>query len=359
MTSDRIAFLKLCCPGDLLFTTPAVRAVKRHFPQSQLFYATGNYSSFIAKHNPNVNQTIIVDPPFELRGRLRSLRAMVAGARTLARYRFDLVVNFHRSPALATMARLAGVKNVLGFDSSKPPATISVPFDSDQHEVKRYLRIVSAIGAAPDGENMEYDPTSKEREEARALFQALGIREPFVVVAAGGGENPGTIMHTKRWPASKYAQVVQYLRKSMGLQTVATGSLSDFPVAESIGADVNIAGRITFPLLAAVVERAALFIGNDSGPLYLASAVRTKTIGIYGPSSPDLVAPPGPNHTSIINQVICHPCYHPDRLTRGKISCPSGTWACMLTVGVEQVIKEIERSLLSQEYNPSLRDKIL
>ncbi|OGC92012.1 MAG: hypothetical protein A2W25_00935 [candidate division Zixibacteria bacterium RBG_16_53_22] len=343
---NRIAFLKLCCPGDLLFTTPAVRAMKKSFPESELLYVCGEYSRFVPEHNPHITATSIMPPPFEMTGRFRTIRALASGIKALAAQKIDLVVSFHRSPALATMARLAGIKQVLGFDTSRPPATISVPFDSKAHEVKRYLKLVSAIGASGAGEELEYETSTREDEEAELLLRVSGIFGPFAAIAPGGGENPGTRMEIKRWPAAKYKEVVSYLKTKLGLQTIAVGSPQEMALADSIGADRNLAGKTTFPLLAAILKRAAIFIGNDSGPLYLASAVGTKTVGIYGPSSPDLVAPPGRAHISVINRVGCHPCYHPDKLSRGEVSCPIGTWACMLTLRTEHVVDAIGKLLL-------------
>ena len=342
---NRIAFLKLCCPGDLLFTTPAVRAMKKGFPESELFYVCGEYSHFVPKHNPHITATIILAPPFEMTGKFRSIRALASGIKLLAAQKLDLVISFHRSPAFAIMARLAGIRQVLGFDTSRPPATIWAPFDSNAHEVRRYLSLTSVIGAHDSSEDLEYATTIREDEEADELLRGLDIVGPFAAIAPGGGENPGTSMLIKRWPASGYKEVISFLRTKLGLQIVAVGSPREVALADSIGADRNLAGKTSFPLLAAILKRAAIFIGNDSGPLYLASAVGTKTVGIYGPSSPDLVAPLGRPHTSVINKVGCHPCYHPDKASRGEISCPIGTWACMLTLRTEQVIDAIGKLL--------------
>ncbi len=339
--------MKLCCPGDLLFTTPAIRAVKKSFPESELYYFAGEYSRFVPAHNPHIASSVTLAPPFEMTGRFRSLRAMIMGIKAIRSEELDLVISFHRSPSLATMARLAGVKQILGFETCRPPATISVPFDSNAHEVRRYLSLVTAIGAASDGEGLEYRTTDAEDEEADLLLRVLGIDGPFAAIAPGGGENPGTRMPTKRWPAAWFREVVAHLRGGPRLRTIALGSPKETMLAESIGADANLAGKTTFPLLAAVLKRATVFIGNDSGPLYLASAVGVKTVGIYGPSSPDLVAPLGPKHVSILQRVKCHPCYHPDKPTRGEISCPVGTWACMLTLRPDAVIEALEKSLVT------------
>ena len=123
---------------------------------------------------------------------------------------------------------------------------------------------------------------------------------------------------------------------------LTVGSTSEKDIGEAINPDVNLAGMTTFSELAPVLKRAKIVIGNDSGPLYLASAVGTKTVGIYGPSSPKLVGPFSGNHRSVSSPVWCQPCYHPDTQTRGNIACQTGSWACMLTIRAEDIISEID-----------------
>ena len=338
----RIAFIKLCCPGDILFTTPAVRAVKKQFPDSELYYITGNYSRFVPEHNPHIDRTIIVQPPFEMGGRFSGIRSMAQGISRISGRGIDLAVSFHRSRLVTAMARFAGVRNVLGFDTARPMADMSRQFNPDEHEVRRYLQLVSAMEAEADGIDMEYATTPDEDREAARLLQEHGIVGPFAAIAPGGGENPGTTMHIKRWPSYYYREVARYIRFNSSLSVVAVGSNSERNLAAAIGADINLAGNTTFQMLAAIMKMSRIVIGNDSGPLYLASAMGTPTVGIYGPSSPKLVGPLRQNHRSVLSAVWCQPCYHPQNVRRGLVKCPTGTWACMMTLRPEQVCAAIE-----------------
>ncbi len=334
---ERIAFLKLCCPGDVLFTTPVVRAIRERYPNARLSFLTGRYSSFIPEHNPHIDETLIVPPPFEINGGLRSIRALLKGISTVAGNNFDLAISFHRSRAVAAMARLGRSKRVVSFDTARPMATLTTSFEAEKHEVLRYLDLASLVDAAPAGYDLEYHTIAAEDDDAQKMLSRHGISIPFAAIAPGGGENPGTIMHIKRWPAANFQAVARELRKS-GLQVIAVGSKSETVLGEAVCADANFAGLTSFTQLAAIFRLAALVVANDSGPLYLASAVGAKTIGIYGPSSPQLVAPFSKKHRSVLNPVFCHPCYHPEKNVRGTIECPLGHWACMLTLPVEQVI---------------------
>jgi heptosyltransferase-2 len=334
---NRIAFLKLCCPGDLLFTTPAIRAVKHSFPEARLFYLTGKYSQFIPQHNPHIDETIIVEPPFEINGSFAAFKSFIRGVAAIARNDFDLVVSFHRARAVSAMCKLGGAGKVAGFSTAKPFVSYATDFDYDKHEVLRNIDLVSAFGVKPDGEQMEYITTAYEDEQASDLLSQHKIPDKYVIIIPGGGENPGTTMHIKRWPTEYFKEICDFIRQHYNLPVVAVGGPSEKELAESIGADYNLAGLTTFAGLAPILKRAALVISNDSGPLYLASAVGARTIGIYGPSSAQLVAPLVGSHRSVWFPVWCQPCYSPQTVTRGNFSCHTGTWDCMKKLEPELV----------------------
>lgn len=342
----KIAFIKLCCPGDLLFTTPAVRAVRKRFPDAVLYYITGSYSAFIPEHNPDIDKVLIIRPPFELKSRFSAIREFINGSAMIKGEKFDLVVNFHRSKSIGMLAKFGGAKNVCGFSSSRPFADITVEFDSNRHEVSRYLELVKSLGCGIEDRSTVYVTSTDEDEKALELLHSNNIERDYVVIAPGGGENPGTIMHTKRWPWYRFKSVAEYLRKKFEFPVITVGSRSEIQLAESINPTVNLAGETDLPTLASLLKLSNLVIANDSGPLYLASAVGAKTIGIYGPSSEKLVAPFGSRHISVKSDVVCRPCYLPETVKRGRIYCPSGNWACMLTLSTETVYDAVDRMML-------------
>jgi ADP-heptose:LPS heptosyltransferase len=348
----KIGFLKLCCPGDLLFTTPAVRAVRSRFPDASLYYITGGYSSFVADHNPHIDRTIIVAPPFEASGKMSAVLELIKGIKLIAGLRLDLLISFHRSRTLALLGFFGRADRILGFSNASPLVDISVPFDSSRHEVQRYLDLVSTVGCEANGMELEYATTEEEDERAAAMLKKIGIDGDFAVVAPGGGENPGTVMFIKRWPIRGFRQVTRHIKKALGLPVIAVGSASEKELADSVDADYSLAGRTSFPMLAAVLKRSSIVVANDSGPLYLASAVGARTVGIYGPSSDDLVGPRTERHRSVKAPVWCQPCYRPDNVKRGRIGCPSGTWACLLTLRAETVCEAIDN--LAAGYKPSV-----
>lgn len=348
----KIALLKLCCPGDLLFTTPAIRAIKNCFPNAELSYLTGRYSSFIPEHNPHIANTIIIEPPFKS-GAGGRIGMMLSNIRALRKHNFDLVVSFHRSRLVAVMVKAGGARQIVGFASARPLANITVAFDPGKLEIIRNLDLARVLGAEAKSYEMEYHTTREDDQKADELLRNYGLTGDFAVIAPGGGENPGTTMHIKRWPSINFMKVASYLRKRYNIPVVAVGSASERNLADSISPDINMAGKVNFPLLAAVLKRARIMIGNDSAPLYLASAVGIKTVGLYGPTSPKHFGSLSPNHRAVVNEVWCHPCHTPARIRRGHIGCPTGAWACMLALRPETVNDEID-DLLTQDASGKL-----
>ena len=343
MEFERIAFLKLCCAGDILFATPAIRAVRQAYPNSQISFITGPYSKFIPEHNPHIDNVIIVPPPFETINTMRAPFNLLRDIRAIRKGKFDLVISLHRSRNVGLMAKLAGAKLILSFKNARPFTDMAIAFDPERLELLRYLDLVAAIGAQTDGSAVEYSTTPEEDDKASEILRTNGITGPFAVIAPGGGVNPGTTMFIKRWPVLRFREISSHLKSDNHLKVVAVGASSEIELCSNIDADVNLAGQTTFPLLAAVLRKAELVIGNDSAPLYLASSVGARTIGIYGPTSPRHFGVIGPNDSALVSPVYCHPCHHPAKIKRGFITCPTGTWACMLTLKVEDVAREIDR----------------
>jgi ADP-heptose:LPS heptosyltransferase len=287
----------------------------------------------------------LINPPFELKSRFDVIKEFVNGVAAIRRENFDLVISFHRSRGAGFLAKFGGVKKICGFTSTRPFANITIDFDPGSHETVRYRDLVGTLDCFNDDHSLVYETSPEEDDKARQLLRDNKIAGDFVIITPGGGENPGTKMHTKRWPWYKFKSAAEYIRQKYNLPVVAVGSPSEIKLAESINPTVNLAGRTDLPTLASLLKISRLVMANDSGPLYLASAVGAKTVGIYGPSSEKLVAPMVTRHISLKSEVICRPCYLPEQVQRGNIYCPSGNWACMLTLSVETVLDAVYRIL--------------
>ena len=160
--------------------------------------------------------------------------------------------------------------------------------------------------------------------------------ENLVVLHPGGGANPGTVLTRKRWPAERYAGLAGRLVQA-GWQVALVGTPAERQLNEQVdtiagGATIELLGDLSFDEVGALLSRAALFIGNDSGTAHLATAVGCKTLVLFGPTSPHIYGPPPQVGRYLWSQPHCSPCFHD-----GVIDpCPE--FICMPAITVEQVL---------------------
>ena len=145
---------------------------------------------------------------------------------------------------------------------------------------------------------------------------------------------PGARWESKMWPAERFAKVADALSEQFGLTAVVTGAAGDAELAARIGAAarspiVDLTGRTTLKQAAELLRRCRVTVGNDTGPLYLSSAVGTRTVGLFGPSDARRLGPYGDGHAKVVAEVDCAPCRN--RTCRRR--------TCMESISPEQVIE--------------------
>jgi len=366
--TKRILIIKLISVGDVLFTTPAVRALRLGFPKAHLAYLVGSWSKGVIEDNPNLNEIIVYDAPRHSPDRWRAWLDSLSCLRELRRKRFDLAVIFHRTSFAGLLALLAGIPNRIGFDYHGQGRflTRKVAYESGKHEVDRYLDVIRSLRLSPAGLWTEMQVGRKEQNYAFELLRACGLKpgEKLVTILLGGGKNPGTFMPTKRWPADRFARLIDEMVRRFQVKVLLVGGSGDEEVVKNVVSQmksqaVNLVGKTTFKQLAAVLQRCQLFIGGDSGPLHIAAAVGTPTLGIFGPSDPRLVAPRGEKHLAVWKRVSCSPCYWPDTVAAGHdfSRCSRNTLECMTAIHVEDVLAAVGLQLDGTNNRPSLTEQ--
>lgn len=350
-----ILIIKLCCIGDVLFTTPLLRTLKIAYRDSRITYMVGNWTREVIENNPNIDEILIFDPPFQERNVVKKFKSILNIVMTGRHKDFDLAIVCHRSPMAGILTLMMGIDERVGFNYKGRglALTTGVPFDSQKHEVLRYLDLAEAIGIGDCGLNMEMFIKPDEDMAARNMLNWLGVNEKDVLVAIspGGGINPGTSMPSKRWTKMGYASVADTIIKKYSANIVFIGGKTDRDLVIEIMSimkvkekSLNIVDKTNWKQTAAIIKRCALFIGNDSGSLYVAAAVGTPTIGIFGPSNPKLVAPLGGNNVYIYKPVECSPCYNPDSVMERK-SFECKDVKCLKEISITDVIEAVDMQL--------------
>ncbi len=289
----RILVVKPCCFGDVMMATPALRALGRQFPTATVDVLTTEWCAEALRNNPDVRNVF----------RYPSTLSVAPFMRLVQRVKeedYDVGVGLDRSPIVNLLLDLAGIPVRAGIDSSGRGIGLThraVP-RPQQHETELYLSVVATIGAVQNDPRPVYCVLDDARDQVSDLLRDVG--DPIVVIHPGGAVNPGSTYLSKRWPAECFGALASELVQRHGASIVVVGAASDIDAAQGTvdmtdGPATNLANQVSVPQLAALCERAQLYVGNDSGMSHLASAVGTPTVTIFGPTDPATYRPLGRN----------------------------------------------------------------
>ncbi|MBI2939071.1 MAG: lipopolysaccharide heptosyltransferase II [Chloroflexi bacterium] len=331
----RILILKPCCIGDLLLATPVFRALRQAWPEAHLALGVGRWSRPAVEGNPHLDELVDTGNVGSGRYPLREYLALVGRLRGGG---FDACLVLERSLWLALLPALAGIPLRAGFDSAGRGFAhhIRVDLDAPRHETDRYLDVVCALGLPDDGPAPEFHPSDADRAAAQQLFADLGLPVGrAIAINPGGGANPGMLLERKRWPAERFAALIERIRTD-GAEAFLVGGPSDHQpvtaVQMALGRPVpSLAGRLTIGQTGAALQLAAAYVGNDTGITHLAAAVGTPVVALYGPSDPRMYRPRADRVAVLQGTVPCGPCF-----VDGAVS-PCARYLCMERIEVGAV----------------------
>ena len=352
----KILLLRLRLIGDVMFTTPLIRALRREYPEAHLAYVVEPAAAALVVHNPHLNDVIVAP---RARG-LRRLADDVALAMRLRRTGFDLAIDLHGGPRSAWLALASGAKERVGYDIQGRAWMYTrvvhrAREHRPRHSVANQWDLLQAIpgwrGGAPtpsqDPVEMALDADADVRMAGR--LRAAGVLDAHqVIVVHVSAGNP-----FRRWPEVFFVELIAQLATGdERRRLVLSSGPSDQDAAARIAAGARdrlgeASGRIVelgeFDLqeLRALIGRSRLFVGGDSGPLHVAAATATPVVGIFGPTLSARSAAwraEGPSTISVeLTELPCRPC--------DQRVCAPGDFRCLTTLMPDTVIRAAERAL--------------
>ena len=349
-----ILLVRLRLIGDVVFTTPAIRAVRRHYPDARITYIVEEEAAAVVRHNPHLDTVIVACSP-HAPGRLRADIALV---RRLRRERYDLAIDFHGGPRSSMLTWLSGARQRIGYEVAGRSwmYTTRVPRPRalrPRHSVISQWDVLLPLGIAPpdpelDVVEMPDDPTAAAAIGQRLAVAGIGEANPVVVVHVSAG-NP-----FRRWPSESFVELVCRLASNEPKRRIIlTSGPSDAEAAAAIARDARARlatearaaivefGELDLAELRALVGRAALYIGGDSGPLHIAGTTGVPVVGLYGPTLPVRSQPfRGARFISVAAEVPDLPCRPCDQRR-----CEPGDFRCLTGISAETVAALAERSL--------------
>ena len=349
----RILVIRLREIGDVVFTTPAIRGLRQHFPDAHISYLVEPLAAPVVAHNPSIDEVIVVPRRRGIRGLLHD----VGFGRRLRAQHFDLVIDFHSGPRSSLLAWLSRAPTRVGYNVAGRgwmyTTRVARPTEiRPRHAVENQWDLLNAIGIpTPDP---THSPTEMivDRDAARtvdARLASMGVRkgDELIVVHVSAG-NP-----FRRWPPDSFASLIAMLlrRRAQRRVVVVAGASDRDAAARVIGESldrIEIADRarllsadFTLDELRALLDRAALYIGGDSGPMHIASTTTVPIVGLYGPTLPvrsqPWRAPQWPAEAAEVDGLPCRPC--------NQRVCEPGDFRCLTRLTPEHVLQAAERAL--------------
>ena len=366
-TPRRLLLIRPDHLGDVLLTSPAVRALRESLPEAHLALMVGPWALEVARRGAAVDELLTCPfPGFTRRPKddlLGPYRLLIREARRL-RGRYDLAVVLRPDHWWgALLAGVAGISIRLGYDTPTTRAllTEALPLPKRTHVAQLNLRLAARAAelANPNAAPWEAAPLPPNNGGLRGTPPLLGGRgaEPVFRLSpeerawadsiAREDDRPLVLLHAgsgsplKNWPAERWAAVGDALVEA-GARVVLTGGPDDPTGPGAITAAMRheplvLAGQTSLGQLGALAERSLLAVGTDNGPLHLAAALGTPTVRLYGPTDEAVFGPRGgaAEHVVLTHELACRPCGN-------LINPPCGARrepACMQGIPTERVVE--------------------
>ncbi|HET6512042.1 MAG TPA: glycosyltransferase family 9 protein [Candidatus Kapabacteria bacterium] len=306
-------------PGDVVISLALVAELKRLASDARITYLVRPDAADLAMASPDVDDVII----FDKRGADKGVEGIVRVASLLNEREFTHLFLLHSSDRSIELAKRLDVPVRIGF-ASKDAVTHRI--DEPPFGTPRTSRAISLLTAIFDNVDQSTLPR---------LDTSQGERMSETIALA-----PGSAWATKKWGDDKFVELARLLLDE-GKQLIVIGGRDEKKVGNRISAlskdrVIDLTGKTTLVEAAEVISKCALLIGNDSAPIHLATAVKTPSVVIYGPTVKEFgFAPPSEMSKIVeVEDLWCRPC-----TAHGSDTCPIFTHKCMKAISATEVAK--------------------
>lgn len=352
-----ILLIRLRLIGDVVFTTPAIRALRRQFPDARLSYLVESEVAPVVADSPHLDDVIVVPRP---RG-WRRLVADWATARDLRRRRFDVAIDFHGGPRSGWLTWASGAPVRIGYEVAGRSWLYTTPVNRPRalrprHSVENQWDLLAGLhpiflqppDPRRDSVEMAARPSAANAMAERLVRLGIGPEHALIVVHVSAG-NP-----FRRWPAESFIALAAALIEAdpqrriifvSGPSEAGAAVRISHATRERLGprraqAIVSL-GECDLHELRALIAGAALYIGGDTGPLHIAATTDVPILGLYGPTEPIRSAPwrdPARVTESVdVGALPCRPC--------DQRRCAPGDFRCLTRLEPAAVVTAAERAL--------------
>lgn len=341
MNPQKILLARTDRLGDVILSTPAAAALKKKMPGAHITFLARSYTAEILRCHPHVDDIIEIDGA-AIGGNMRRL------TRALREKKIGIAIMLYPRPQLAWAIWRSGIPQRIGagfrwysflfncrvFEHRKTAA---------RHEAEYNLRLLEPLGISKAEVEFHFTLAPAERQRIATKLNELGVGDRPIILHAGSGGS------ARDWPPEYFARLADLIQQELGAQVILTGAENEAELIhgiqrQTVTKPISLDGRLNLTELAVLCQRAAVFVGNSTGPLHLAVMVGTPAVAFYPPilaCRPERWGPYGRRSDVLMSQQTeCARC----RRSRSRV-CD-----CMRAIPVQAALQKIREKLSGGDF---------
>ncbi len=333
LNTKNILIFKISSLGDIILSTPSLRAVRKKFPNANITVLVDVRFREVLENCPYVDELITCD--FDGRDKRVGFLKL---ARKLRAEDMDITIDLQNNRRSHLLSFLSIVPERYGYDNGKMSfllnRKISLP-KKPMEPVKHQACVLGLLGITKLDDRLELWPVRESEEWAEKFLKSNWLKEGQKLVAISVSASQR--WKTKNWPVQSMIKLTEALAREKGVRVVLLGAGEDRSRAEEFlkktdAKPIDAVGRTDISQMVSLIKRCDALLTGDSAPMHVASAVGTPFVAIFGPTDPRLHVPPSGDHRILRKKMRCSPCYKPTCLRRGK---------CVSSIKVEEAFKAL------------------
>jgi len=329
----RLLVIKLSAVGDAILAIPALKALKKKYPVSQLVCLAGVGAAEVLERCPFIDELVVCD----FKGKDKGWKGFWRLARKLLSRRFDSVIDLQNNKKSHILSYATMSPHRYGYDNGKLSFLLNHRIKGARDflaPVEHQFRILGMLDVAYDGETLYLWPSPQDEAFAENfLKQHAANGKPIIGINIGSSPR----WESKRWMVSRFARLCDILEEK-GYRAILTGAASDAALAKKVvemtkSRPACAVAQTTIMQLAALVGRCQVYVTGDSAPMHVAAAMHVPFVALFGPTDPRRHLPSGVRCVAL--QKGCRPCY--------RDVCAKKTHSCMKSILVDDVLAAVEQ----------------
>jgi len=356
-SGDNILIIRLSAIGDVVFASPLIGALKRSYPNARLSWLVEPAAAPLLKHNPDLDEVIIWPKSDWKRLWANNSFAALWGEvsrfrRELKRRRFDTVLDLQGLLKSGILGWFTGARERIGLGSREGSQWLMSRVIERHGDAQRigseYLYLGEQLGLATGAFEMQVALGHSDKSLVEKLLETEGLLSGYLVVC------PFTTRPQKHWFEARWAALIPRLKEAFQLPLVMLGGPADREASERISQAlgdrvINLTGTTSLSEAAALICRAQLLVGVDTGLTHMGLAFATPTVALFGSTCPYLDTTRD-NAVVLYHKFSCSPC-------RRSPTC-NGEYSCMAAIDVEEVVAAALKITLPDQVKVGFSDGI-